>query len=370
MVIPNSSTFSSEELSPRRWRRFSSLLALSLGLLVLLSYSFVLLIDPYSSVPFSLPLERSEVALHQQRLFYPALARDQRFDSALIGNSNIRLIRPDMLNQSLGGEWVNLAMNAASSWEQQQIFNLFVRNHSEIQNIFVGLDYLWCVDKYAEKRAVGARTEAGFPAWLYDENTINDLPPLNLGSLQHAWWQLLTATGLREKQFGDDGYTVFTKPQEEYSLRKARRAIYGADKPKPVKPVVPAARMSKKKRRQLPIPALSRLVSMLDQLPDTSRKILLFAPYHSYYQPRPGSKNEIIWNECKRRVVNLAANYPRTYVLDFMIRSRLTAKDSNYWDHKHYIVAVGNQLTSMIGGAVANGDKSENYHILLAPGER
>ena len=65
--------------------------------------------------------------------------------------------------------------------------------------------------------------------------------------------------------------------------------------------------------------------------------------------------------------MKIAANYPRTHVLDFMIRSSVTTQDSNYWDHKHYIVAVGDQLTAMIGEAVAKGKKDDNYRILLAP---
>jgi hypothetical protein len=343
-------------------------LVLCLVTMTVVSYGFILLVDPYSSVPFSLDMKRGQVAIHQQRYFYPALAKDQQFNSALIGNSNIRLLRPDILNRTVGGNWVNLAMNAASSWEQEQIFQVFLKSHTEIQNIFVGMDYLWCHDPYAEQRFVGARTEAGFPAWLYDDDPINDLPPLSLGSLQHAWWQALTAAGFMERQFGDDGYTVFTDPPSEYRLAKARRNIYGSEKPKKIKVVKPRVKLSAKQRKTLPMRALGRLEEMLSQLPENTRVILFFVPYHSYYQAAPGSRKMALWNECKGRVVDIAARLNDAYVLDFMIRSDITRKDSNYWDHKHYIVEVGNALTEMIGDAVVNGEESDNYRILHSPG--
>lgn len=308
-----------------------------------------------------------QVEENQQRFFYPSLAKDPAFDSALIGNSNIRLLRPDLLKASLGGEWVNLAMNAASSWEQEQIFNVFARNHTEIGNVFVGMDYLWCNDSYADQWFVGHRTRETFPAWLYDENTVNDLPPLTIGSLHHAWLLFLTAVGLREPMFGDDGYSIFTDPQSEYRLDKARRNIYGSVTPKKIERVEPAITMTANQRRRIPMTALDRLETMLDQLPESSRIILFFVPFHSYYQAQPGSRKMIRWNECKRRVTQIASRYNDAYVLDFMIRSEITRKDSNYWDHKHYTVTIGNMLSEMIGDAVADGTENTNYRILHAP---
>lgn len=367
MVIQNSSTSNSEGAGAETWQRFVTVLVSTLIILVTASYTFLLLVDPYNNIPFSPPFKRVQVEENQQRHFYPSLARDPSFDSALIGNSNIRLLRPDLLKKSLGGDWVNLGMDAASSWEQEQIFNVFARNHENIKNIFVGMDYVWCRNSYAEQKFMGHRTEETFPAWLYDDSTTNDLPPLTLGSLQHAWYLFLTAAGVREQEFGEDGYTVFTDPPSEYRLDKARRNIYGSVTPKKIGRVKPPVKMTVKQRQKIPISALNRLDIMLNQLPESTRIILFFVPYHSYFQAKPGSRDMIMWDECKRRVVKLASAYNDAYVLDFMIRSKITREDSNYWDYKHYTVAVGDALTSMIGGAVAKGIEGENYRILHAP---
>jgi hypothetical protein len=366
MAIRNFFISSSDNQSRSGWRAFVVAVATTLAFLLVFCFGFVVLIDPYDSVPFSPDLERIQVD-KVQRLFYPALARRPQFDSALIGNSNIRLIKPSKLNQSLGGEWVNLGMNAASSWEQEQIFNVFVENHEDIENIFIGIDYLWCNNRFAHERFVGNNTEAGFPAWLYDKNIINNIPPLNLSTLNHAWLLALTNLGLREKKFGVDGYTVFTDPMSEYSIQKARRKIYGSDQPKKLQPVEPPIRMNTDEREALPISALSRLDAMLDKLPESTRKILFFVPYHSYYQARPGSRPKIIWDECKRRTVDIASRYKNSYVLDFMIRSKITREDANYWDYKHYTVPVAAQVAEMIGVAVNEGIENDNYKVLHTP---
>jgi hypothetical protein len=69
-------------------------------------------------------------------------------------------------------------------------------------------------------------------------------------------------------------------------------------------------------------------------LPVETRKILLFVPYHHYFQPAEGSREAEIWRECKDRTTRLAANTENLYVLDFMIESGITTRDTNYWDHK------------------------------------
>ena len=84
------------------WRRFIVIMSTSLAALTLFCFSFVVLVDPYDSLPFSLDFERVQVD-GTQRLFYPALARNSRFNSAVIGTSNVRLIKPDILNNVLGG---------------------------------------------------------------------------------------------------------------------------------------------------------------------------------------------------------------------------------------------------------------------------
>jgi hypothetical protein len=359
MATQNSSTSSSDY----HWRRFARTLVLVLLLVTGVLYGFVLIVDPYDTVPFSPDLERVPVD-GIQRLFHPMLARSAKFDSAVIGNSNIRLLKPEQLNALFGGAFVNLGMNAASPWEQLQMFRLFNRHHQDIGTVIFGLDYLWCLEQWADQRFVGSVSAADFPDWMYDESPWNDFPPLNLPVLKHAWRQLMAIAGLEQYEPGLDGYTVFTKPMDEYKLDKARREIYGSAEPKVKTPVVPAVQFSEAELAGLQYPALDRLKSMLGELGPDARKIMLFVPYHWYYQATPGSKNALVWNECKRRVVELASAHPNAYVVDFMIESDITTTDENYWDSVHYTLDVADRLASLMAGAIMDGKRDDRFELL------
>ncbi|MEE4380085.1 MAG: hypothetical protein V2J55_21570, partial [Candidatus Competibacteraceae bacterium] len=226
MATQNSSTSSSDQL----WRGFVRTLILVLLLVTGTLYAFVLIVDPYDTVPFSPDLERVPVD-GIQRLFHPMLARSTQFDSAVIGNSNIRLLKPEQLNALFGGTFVNLGMNAASSWEQLQMFRVFKRHRQNIGTVIFGLDFLWCVEELADQHYVGFMSATDYPGWMFDDSPWNDLPPLNFPVLKHAWRQLMAVTGLSQYEPGLDGYTVFTKPMDEYDLDEARRQIYGSVEP-------------------------------------------------------------------------------------------------------------------------------------------
>lgn len=331
--------------------------------LATLLYIFVILADPYDNLPISPNIDRVPVS-KLQRLFHPALARKTEFDSAVIGNSNIRLLKPQQLNTIFDAQFVNLGMDAASPWEQQQILNVFIANHESINNVIFGLDYLWCYDKFANKKFVAGRQARDFPEWMYDEKPYNNFPPLNLTVLEHSWLQILSSVGLRPSEYGRDGYHEFTGPMEDYKLAKARINIYGSSKPKPFKTVKKPVKKSRKQRAKLPFVALNRLDQMLAALPATANKVIIFSPYHAYFQSPARSHNGIVWQECKKRTAALASKYPNSYVLDFMIKSPITREDSNYWDVKHYTVAVAQELGIIIGDAVNKGVKNPNYRML------
>ena len=59
------------------------------GVLGVLIYAFILVIDPYQVVPFAPALPRAPISTNQ-RFSYPAIARSAAFDSAVIGTSTTR----------------------------------------------------------------------------------------------------------------------------------------------------------------------------------------------------------------------------------------------------------------------------------------
>ena len=163
------------------WRRFVKLF---LGIFVggiLGAALFILLLDPYDMVPFSLPIERPLVS-GSQRFAYPQAMRSKRFDSIIVGSSTARLIDPEQLNGPFGARLANMAMNASTAWEEWTTFEYFRRHAGAPKVLIIGIDDAWC-DPNAERE----RVRHGFPEWMYDDDTWNDYANLfNSGTLAEA----------------------------------------------------------------------------------------------------------------------------------------------------------------------------------------
>ncbi len=326
------------------WRRFCVTLGgVALGVSAAL-YAAVLIVDPYDSIWFSPPFDRAPVPLNQ-RFSYPALAREARFDSAIIGTSTVRLLRPAKLDEALGGRFVNLSLNSGTAYEQWRILDLFARRHADARTVVLGIDIVWCTVQESYEKF----TSRPFPPWLYDENRWNDLLYVfNLPTLEEAGRQLAFLAGLRPMKYGRDGYMDFLPPKSAYDLGRAQRAIYGEGGPRRKAPATPPVAPTAAERARWTYATHRLLRDMLAALPERAEKVLVFVPYHHFHQAAPGSLAAARWDECKRRVTGIAAEFANTHVLDFMIASKITLRDENYWDVLHYSAEVADRIAELI----------------------
>lgn len=326
------------------WTRFFTILAGTAVGLVVAVYAFVLVIDPYDTLPFSPGFERAAMSTNQ-RFSYPALASSSRFDSAVFGTSTTRMLKPGHLNQAFGGDFVNLSMNSATAFEQSRIFDLFLKAHPAPRTVLFGVDVSWCEIGDMPNKF----TFRPFPPWLYDGNPWNDaLYLLNFSAVEQAGRQFAYLAGLRGAKYGRDGYANFLPPPSEYDLEKARVNLYQGAKPRPRPEVIPPADNYAPYRRGLTFPTHAYLKGVISRLPKATIKVFVFVPYHHYTQSAPGSEDDARWNECKRRIAGLTAGAPNAHVLDFMFLSRITGIDANYWDPLHYTQEIASQMPELI----------------------
>lgn len=300
-------------------------------------YLFVVLVDPWGMLPLSPPLPRAPVSTNA-RFSMPMLAGASRFDSAVVGTSSSRLLRPEVLDRLFGGHFVNLAMNAATAWEQAQILALFTRTHPAPATVLVGLDDSWCTP--VPQRSSGR----AFPDWMYRGSRWAGYGAmLNLYAVQEAGSQLWVMLGLKRRRYGLDGYTRFVPPDEAYDPARVDAAF--ARWPVP----------SDTAARDVPrvFPALPMLADALHALPATTRKILFFTPAHVSQQGAPGSDAAADWAACKAQVAALAEDAPHTTVVDFLRPSSVTRDRSNYWDPVHTRAAVADRITSELAAAAS-----------------
>ncbi|NQU71864.1 MAG: hypothetical protein HQ514_15025 [Rhodospirillales bacterium] len=331
-----------------------------LGLAAIVA-GFLLVVDPYDTLPFSPDFEREPISTNT-RFSFPALAMKLRFDSAIFGTSTNRLLRPADLNSHFGARFVNLSMNSATTYEQLKIFDLFIDHHPQPKAVILGIDSEWCT--VGEDPALF--TVRPFPPWLYDGDPWNDaLYLFNFSALEQAGRQAAQLVGLRKHKYGLDGYTNFLPPQDEYDKARAVGLLYGDGIPRRRKQVMPAPRELATARSSMRFPTHRRLRHMLARLPAETVKVVLFVPYHHFHQPAPGSMEDARWRECKRRVAAIFKPQRNAHVMDFMIHSKITLVDSNYWDPLHFNIRVAGELAGMIAAGVRTGTGRDGYFNYL-----
>ena len=305
-------------------------------------FLFVTLVDPWGALPLSPPLPRVPVSTNA-RFTMPALARSARFDSAVIGSSSSRLLRPVRLDALFGGRFVNLAMNAATAWEQAQMLALFTRTHPAARTVIIGLDTAWCTE--APERL----TPRPFPGWMYAGSRWRGYREmLTLYAVQEAGSELWTMLGLKRRKYGLDGYTSFVPPESAYDPPRVAAAFARWGVP----PDLPASAAPHV------LPALPMLAAGLRALPSGTRKLVFFTPSHVSRMGAPGSDFAAVMTACKAQVTAMAAGVPNATVLDFLLPSPITSDMSNYWDPVHYRAPIADRIaTDLAAGATTQDDR-------------
>jgi hypothetical protein len=346
----------SDEGKTHDWRGFVSLFLTVLIGCVVGIYVFILLVDPYDTVPFSLPIDRRIVSI-SDRFMYPQIVRSKRYDSLVIGTSTSRLLDPEVLDRVFHVRFANLAMSAAMAWEQKIMLDLFVRTVGPPKVLIVGLDGVWC-DQYADRNRITFR---GFPDWLYDDNPWKKyLYLFNYGTLEIAARLVGYHLHVYPERIRYDGYEVFVPPESQYDLVRAHDTIWrgGRTDGNQQRP------STAEEVRQSSFPALDWLDAGLARLPSTTLTVLAFMPVHIAAQPPPRTFDAQIESDCKQRIVAIGRKYDAK-VIDWRIASPLTRNDGNYWDRLHYRVPVATRLAEELGAAALAGRESENGDYLL-----
>jgi hypothetical protein len=219
----------------------------------------------------------------------------------------------------------------------------------------VGLDVRWCVtgDDYEKL------TPRPFPAWLYGHSPWRGYAELlNLFAVQEAGKAFGVMTGLKPPDMGADGYTRFVPPDSAYDRPRVQKRLldYGVSVPGGERTGPPETWR---------YPTLEVLRDMLARLPASTRKVLYFVPYNRRMLPPPDTEAARVWNECKRRVADLARTLPHTVAVDLLRPSPFTDQDDNYWDGMHTTTAAADRLASDLIAA-AQGRPGDDYHVLSA----
>lgn len=313
------------------WQGFARGLLLSALAVVGALYGFVVVVDPWDTLPLSPPLPRVPISSNA-RFSFPALARSPRFDSVVLGTSTARLLQPVQLDPLFGARFANLAMNSATAWEQVQMLHVFLRAHPAPRAVLLDIDISWCGG------AAERLTPRPFPAWMYGGSRwVGYREMLTPYAVQEAANQFAVMTGMKRRRYGLDGYTSFVPDDSAYDPARVD-AAFGRWPPPDPTPAAPAD--------SYPLPALDLLRPALDAIPASTRVVLFFPPIHVEQQGAPGSRAAARWAACKAAVSRIADG--RASVVDLLQPSAITAARSNYWDPLHYRADVAARVAASL----------------------
>ncbi len=341
------------------WWRFSALAVGAGALAFLLLLAVAIIADPYGlrAAPGRAP---GPIMDTNQRFMYPQIVRSRIYDSAVFGTSTLRLLDPERLDRVLGGRFANLAMNAATPWEQTQAAGLFLREIAGPRTLIFGIDRTWC-ERDAD--APGKRiTFRSFPPWLYDELGGTDWFRLaNFQTVEIAIRHAAHRVGLLPERMRADGFEVFTPPEGAYDLARARFHIWGAaGRPaEPPRPRAPAAPVDSAPPDAFP--ALAWLEETLAAAPPITRAILVLPPVHVVSQ---ASETDMAREDsCKARIAAIARSHGALLV-DFRYPTPLTVEDSNYWDPLHVRLPVAHSVVDVLALAASGARGGPNWRVL------
>lgn len=352
----NESRCATLALQALSWRASSRLfIATFVGFLTAV-YMFVLLVDPYGVVPFSLPFERP--IMGSQKQMYPQILRTGRYDSVVVGTSTSRLLDPRALGRVLRGRFANFAMPATTAREQIEIIRYFLRTVAAPNVLLIGLDHEWCY-----RNGTADEREREFPSWAYDANRWNDLLYLlNTPTLEVAVRTVGWLLGRYPASVREDGFEGDSPPDSTYDVARARHAI-STGKPRAIRNAMELSEAGPDEAR---LEALPWLDEALADLPGTTRKFLVFPPVHANDLPAAGSQRAALEAECKGRVAMIARKRG-AMVVDWRTVSPLTTDDSHFWDLVHYRLPVAYRLIDDLDHIVNEGRESldGSYRVLV-----
>lgn len=330
----NSSTSSSEA----RWRGFAATFALAAAGLVLALLALAFLVDPYDTGRSPLSL-KTGVSPQGPRTAAASRGRDPQFSGAIFGNSHIQLISPEALKQQTGIRFVSLIAPATGPREALVLLDWFLRQRSEpAQALVIGIDVRWCT------RDATLPIEKPFPFWLFEQSPRAYLTGLmRFDVLEEVLRRLRYQMAKAPQRARPDGYWNY---EEGYEVQG-----FHSD---------PARRARLLERIETgggnatgPFPAAEKLRELLARQAPGVPVVLLRPPNFASALPVPGSADAAADTACRNAFVELAANRPRTALVDWRIDRPENREPDNYFDHSHYRLGIARLVEAEISAALA-----------------
>jgi hypothetical protein len=334
----SSSTSSFE--AARAWRRFAFLLVLCTAGLIAGIVGAAYAIDPYDTGRSRL-FEKRGVRAQGPRTAAASRGRDPAFDSAIVGNSHVQLLSPERLRGKSGLSFVQLSVPATRPHEQLVLIDWFLRHReAPAKALVIGIDETWCTADPA------LENDRPFPFWLFSANPLAYLRGLMrydiLEELPRRLSYLASDAPERARPDGywdyEPNYAAFGYAERPDIRAALERSPDGGAGPPPAR-----------------LPAAEALQAAFAAFPVDLDVVLVFPPQYIVYQPRAGTPRGAADEACKAAFRRLAAERPRTRIVDWRTDRPENRIAANYIDQTHYRRNVAEAVEDEVAAAIVTG---------------
>ena len=319
------------------WSRCLAAFLGTLGLGAALLYAFLIAVDPYDTGKLGL-LGIEGVDDRNTTTASASRARDQDFDSAIIGNSTALLLNPNPLSKATGLHFVQLSVVGGSPAEEMAVLDFFLRHHSRPGALVLVTDAGWCVHEVE-------KTPRSFPYWLYARDSLPYARRLlSSAAIEHALQRVAIGLGLRERI---DPTGTFN-PEDVWPAGQFFERARPADPP-------PAATETGRDA----LPEVSRLEGVIGKLPADLPVVILVPPTLATTVPPTGSALAADRQACNAALQKLVAGRPHSNFIDYRVDNALTRDRANFVDFIHYRPLIAAKISEGIIASIEQGNAAK-----------
>lgn len=263
----------------------------------------------------------------QERLLNPGLAKNEKYNSIILGSSMTRNFSTNQINKILGWNSIKLPMMSGTPYDHKRIFDI-ANKHKKIKNVIYGLD-LQVFDRKEDEPYI--RLEE----YLYQDNILDDYKYLLNGEIMLSIVPKLLVSnifGLKKEKLEKD--TAYSWEKNEYVFSKEQ--------------ALKAYPLDVKKENFNLEQAIKTYNKNLGNILKENQKInfyIFFPPYsilnYKLWEEK-GILDDIL--KLKKYIINDIQDLENVFLFDFQIEDKITKNLDLYMDLNHYHPSINNLM--------------------------
>ncbi|MGI6246129.1 MAG: hypothetical protein ACOYJQ_10210 [Pseudochelatococcus sp.] len=324
-----------------RWRRFAITLVALVAVLFPATVAALFVLDPYGTGRVTL-IDPPGVRAQGTRTEHASRARDQSFDSVIIGNSRMQALNPERLTEMTGARFASLTIPGTHPREQLTLLRWYLRHRqAPPEVILLGTDAYWC-------KADPTLTPVNpFPFWLYDDDPLVYAGGLaRFSVLEEGLRRIQYVFGARDRS-RPDGYW-------DYDPIYVLQGFEGPEKRRQLMEYKVEGIINDSGR----FPALDALRETLLSVPAQTLVVFMIPPAFVTGQTRPGTPEADTEARCHAALAQMASARPGTIIIEWPGARTETEDPEDYFDHIHYKGSLARLLEDEIAARIEAARRS------------